>query len=129
MKKIVLVDDNHFQLKLMRSYLKAVDAEIVAFSNSLKAWEYLQKEKVDLLITDIMMPILDGKELCERVSKLQDGPPILAVSACQKGSGLFEKIDFGRDISCSGADEVLFKPFYEDEFLGKVRFFLRFEAA
>ena len=129
MKKIVLVDDNHFQLKLMRSYLKGVEAEIVAFSNSLEAWEYLQNEKVDLLITDIMMPMLDGKELCEKVSRLVHGPPILAVTACEKGSGLFEKIDFGRDVSSSGADEVLFKPFYEDDFLSKVRFFLRLEAA
>ena len=129
MKKIVLVDDNHFQLKLMRSYLKGVNAEIVAFSSSVKAWEYLQTEKVDLLITDVMMPILDGRELCEKVSRMVDGPPILAVSACQRGAGVFEKMDFGRDVSRSGADEVLFKPFYEDDFIEKVRHFLTLEAA
>lgn len=128
MKKIVIVDDNHFQLKLMRSYLKDLNAEVKAFSCSQKAWEYLQAEKVDLLITDIMMPILDGIELCQRVATLESRPLIIAVSAGERGAGVFKKIALGHEVCEQGANEVLFKPFYEEDLVMKVNNLLQFEA-
>ena len=84
MKTIVIVDDNHYQLQLMKTYLKEINAYVVDFLSSEKAWEYIRDNKVDLVITDLMMPVLDGVELCMKIKTLPLPPFVITVSAAAK---------------------------------------------
>ena len=65
--RILAVDDDPVMRRLFRALFPANLYQLVVFSDGQEAWEYLQNSQVDLVIADIAMPRMDGKELCEKI--------------------------------------------------------------
>lgn len=67
MKKILLVDDDAHLLELIRTLLKQKGYEVVVASSGQECLDKLKKMKPDLILLDVMMPDMDGKEVCRRI--------------------------------------------------------------
>lgn len=104
-KKILLVDDLNFFLKLERSFLKAYDFELVVAQCGLDALTLIKKEKPDLVFLDLYMPDLDGDKCCRIIKSDQFGKniPVVMVTNGSNAS------DFERCWQ-AGCDEIISKP-------------------
>lgn len=83
MKKVLVVDDDHgFLLSLQDMCRERVDAfEVVTAGNGKEALAVLAAQPVDLVVTDLKMPEMDGFELVSRMSRLKNSVPIIAMTA------------------------------------------------
>lgn len=114
-KKILIVEDSPLSREFIKSMLKARGFEVLEAENGLEALGILEGEKIDLLVTDIEMPVMDGFTLIEKIrkSKLRDIPIIVVTS---KGS----ENEIKRGMS-AGADAYLVKgKFSERELFLKI---------
>lgn len=114
--KILFAEDEKISRKLLGMTLTKAGHDVVAVEDGLKALASIQKEAPDMLITDWMMPELDGLELCRRIRALNLPSYvyiILLTSLTQK-----ENIIQGLD---AGADDYITKPFERTELLARVR--------
>jgi CheY-like chemotaxis protein len=66
-KSIMVVDDEESLLELMRAVLEAEGYEVVTVDNGEKCLEKLKTEKPDLILLDMMMPGMSGREVCEKI--------------------------------------------------------------
>lgn len=110
--KILLVDDDkiiRMGLTKMLNRLFDVHEVVSDFSNGLLALDYLKENNVDLVITDIKMPIMTGNELIEKSVKELDNPPFFLVL-----SG-YDEFIYVRDTMKLGAFNYLLKPIKQDE--------------
>jgi DNA-binding response OmpR family regulator len=82
-KRILIVDDDELVLMAMRELLKSQNYEVLTCSRGSEALNKLDQEIVDLLILDIVMPEMDGFELCKKIREKEKGraTPILFLSA------------------------------------------------
>ncbi len=81
--KILIVDDVNFFLELMKSYLSVLDSEVFTARNGKEALSILEKDQMDLIVTDYEMPEMDGYELVLKLSKddkLKNIPVIVATA-------------------------------------------------
>lgn len=83
MKKVLVVDDDHgFLLSLQDMCRERVDAfEVVTAGNGKEALAVLTSQPVDLVVTDLKMPEMDGFELVSRMSRLKNSVPVIAMTA------------------------------------------------
>lgn len=80
MTKIIIVDDDCYFRELVLLFLKKEGFELYEASDGIKALQLMEKIKVDLAIIDIMMPNMDGWELCRELREFSD-IPILMLTA------------------------------------------------
>ena len=114
--KILIAEDEKISRRILETTLIKVGHDVVAVEDGVRALESIQKEAPDMLITDWMMPKLDGLELCRRVRALNLSSyvyVILLTALTQK-----ERIIEGLD---AGADDYITKPFERTELLARVR--------
>lgn len=110
--RILVVDDDKIIRMGLTKILKRLfnQHEVVSdFPNGLLALEYLKENKIDLVITDIKMPIMTGTQLIERAVRELENPPIFIVL-----SG-YDEFTYVRDTMKSGAFNYLLKPIKQDE--------------
>ncbi|MFB6340328.1 two-component regulator propeller domain-containing protein [Saccharicrinis sp. FJH62] len=102
---VVIAEDNLDLLRFLTSTFK-VYYNIKSFSNGLTAWEYVGEKVPDLLITDLMMPGMDGIELCERIraDERYCHIPVVMLTAKNKLEDKLEGLE-------AGADMYIEKPF------------------
>ncbi|MCM3365027.1 response regulator transcription factor [Niallia sp. Sow4_A1] len=117
MKKILIVDDEFEMRQLLRIYLLQDNYQVDESDNGQDAFEKVKKDDYDLMILDVMMPIMDGWRTLEEVRKISNIPIIMLTA---KGS-IQDKVT---GLS-SGADDYLVKPFDEAELLARVNALLR----
>ncbi|ULO09912.1 response regulator transcription factor [Paenibacillus sp. 19GGS1-52] len=117
MTAIMVVDDEAHIRELVKLFLEDEGMEIIEQSNGAAAWEYYENNAVDLIIIDIMMPGMDGWELCRRLREAGD-KPILMITA--KGEPA-DKIKGFR----LGTDDYLVKPFDPMEMVMRVKALLK----
>ncbi len=113
-KKILIVDDVKSNIDILMQFLK-VDYDLVPSLSGAKALKILEKIDVDLVLLDIMMPEMDGYEVCQQLKsqdKTKDIPVIFITAKTDK-----ESID--RAYEVGGIDYVT-KPFDEKNILEKV---------
>lgn len=67
MMKILVAEDNVVSQNILEKILEKSGHEVMTAENGLKAWELLQRNSVRMVITDWMMPGMDGLELCQKV--------------------------------------------------------------
>ena len=111
MKIVVVDDDKIIRLGLTKIIKRLFEQhEVISdFQNGLVALEYLRDNRVDLVITDIKMPIMPGNELIEKSVNELDNPPIFVVL-----SG-YDEFNYVRDTMKSGAFNYLLKPIKQEE--------------
>lgn len=112
--RIMVVEDEKEHNELIKFVLDKKGYHVVAFDNALDALDYLKYEKVDIIISDIMMPKMNGIEFCSIVKKKYENIYFILLTA--KGE-IKDKV-VGLDI---GADEYIVKPFDIMEFIARVR--------
>ncbi|WP_297637573.1 response regulator transcription factor [uncultured Clostridium sp.] len=117
MEKILIVDDEKEIRDLIEIYLKSEGYEIFKGENGLEALEILEKEKIDLVVLDVMMPKLDGIQTCIKIREKSE-LPIIMLSAKSED---IDKI-FGLNM---GADDYVSKPFNALELIARVKSHLR----
>lgn len=117
---ILVIDDDVAMLATVRRVLEAHGFEVLAADGGREATEILEGRRVDLILTDINMPLMDGIEVIAWVRERFD-LPILAMS----GGGLFRKEELLKDALTLGADDALQKPLRIDTLLQKVDAALR----
>jgi len=117
---ILIVDDDKFFLNFINLVLKKQGYRVLIAENGKEALEVLEKETPDLIISDVMMPEMNGIEFCKTVKSNPKTKDIYFLVLTSK-SEVSEKIKL-LDI---GADDFLSKPVNNDELLAKVRASMR----
>ena len=116
MARIIVIDDDPALLQVLTRALSAAGHSVLGCENGRKAVDYLAREHADLLVTDILMPEMDGLETVRAVKQLQPQLPILAIS----GGGSFGPTDYLGIASAFGTSAVLAKPFLPMELVDAV---------
>ncbi len=116
--RVILVAEDEAALRdfIIRN-LRVRGFEVVEAGNGLEAMAQWEREQPDLLILDVMMPRMDGLEVCKRVRE-QSTVPIIVLTALDAESDKVAALDLG-------ADDSLTKPFGVEELLARVRAVLR----
>lgn len=117
MKQIFVVDDEVNIRELIKKYLEKEGYKVTLFSNGEHVLSELGRLDPDLIVLDIMMPGIDGLELCKEIRKKSD-LPIIFVSARDEE---FDKI-LGLEL---GADDYISKPFSPRELVVRIKTILR----
>jgi two-component system, OmpR family, alkaline phosphatase synthesis response regulator PhoP len=118
MKKILMVEDDENLLELVDIHLKDIHCETTKANTGRKALEKGLKQNFDLIILDIMLPDMDGFEICRRLREEKVSTPILMLTARS------EEIDKVIGLE-TGADDYLTKPFGIRELQARVKAILR----
>lgn len=118
MANILIVDDDPDILELIRFYLLREGFKISKASHGIEALEVAGQTKIDLAIIDVMMPKMDGWQLCSRLKEDYPEMPILMVTA--KGETNHKLKGFNL-----GADDYLVKPFDPLEMAARVKLLLK----
>ena len=115
--KILVVDDEALLVKGIRFNLKSEGYDVITGSNGQEAVEMAQKEQPDLIVLDVMMPVMDGLTACSKIREFSDVPIILLTAKVEDMDKLI-----GFD---NGADDYLTKPFNILELKARIRALLR----
>jgi len=115
--RILVADDDLTLLRGMQDSLEDEEYHVVTARDGQEAMRLVYSERPDLIILDIMMPRLDGWQVCRRVREMSDVSVIILTAKTEK-----KDIIKGLDL---GADDYLVKPFDAEELLARVRAALR----
>ena len=115
--KIMLIEDDLDMQELLIDYLKNYSYEVSAFANPLVALEELQKNSYELIVLDLMLPHLDGFDVCKKIRQINNTPIIISSARGNLGDKVvaFEY----------GADDYLAKPYEPKELIIRINAILR----
>jgi two-component system KDP operon response regulator KdpE len=115
--RVLVVDDEPQITRVLRTVLSSQGYQVETAAEGQSALANLADWRPELVITDLMMPRMDGVELCRRI-RAQSSVPIIVLSVKGEERTKVEALD-------SGADDYITKPFGTDELLARVRAALR----
>ena len=118
---ILVVDDEALLVKGVRFNLKSDGYDVITGSNGQEAVELTKSENPDLVVLDVMMPVMDGLTACSRIREFSDVPIILLTA---KVDDMDKLMGFDH-----GADDYLTKPFNILELKARIRALLRRSGA
>jgi two-component system response regulator MprA len=116
--RILVVDDDQAVRDAVRRALSFDGYEVTAASDGLEALDVLAAEQIDAIVLDVLMPRLDGLDVCRRLRAAGDATPVLLLTARAPVEDRVNGLD-------AGADDYLVKPFALQELLARVRALLR----
>lgn len=116
--RILVVDDEPAVRDAVQRALKLESYQVETASDGAEALKALAIASPDLMILDLLMPRVDGLEVCRRLRAAGDSTPVLMLTARDSVANRVEGLD-------AGADDYLVKPFALDELLARVRALLR----
>ncbi len=114
---VLVVDDEPRYVRLLRANLESLGYRVVAADGGVSAIQRAEAEDPDLIVLDLMLPDLDGYEVCRQIREFSTVPIIMLTARRQQA----DKVR-GLDL---GADDYLTKPFDAEELLARVRAQLR----
>ena len=117
MAKILLVDDEAALVKGLKYSLERENFEVYTAENGQRALQVMEEVKPDLVILDLMLPVLDGTEVCKSIRKYSTVPIIMLTARNED----IDKI-LGLEI---GADDYMTKPFSTRELIARIKASLR----
>lgn len=118
MQKVLLIEDDADIVELLQIHLRDLDCEVTALGNGLHGWAMAQQQPFDLVILDIMLPGMNGLDICRKIRQTDRQTPILMLTAKS------EEIDKVIGLE-TGADDYLTKPFGVREFIARVKVIFR----
>jgi DNA-binding response OmpR family regulator len=118
MERILIVEDDPAHLLALEDNLKFAGYEVSTARSGRRALELMRQEKFDLIILDIMLPYVDGFEVCRRFREWDDETPIIMLTAKVQEQDRVQGLDLG-------ADDYITKPFSVAELLARIRAVLR----
>ena len=116
-RKILIVEDERQIARFLQIDLEKAGFQTAIEKNGKRAYERIIQEKYDLVLLDVMLPDMDGLEICRRVRELSD-IPIIMLTARDEIKDKVEGLNFG-------ADDYVTKPFSADEVLARIRRILK----
>ena len=117
MSRVLVVDDDPGIVKLVRAYLEQAGFDVLAAYDGKKAMQIARHERPDLVILDLMLPEMDGWDVCRALRKESDVPVIMLTARVEETDKLV-----GLEL---GADDYVTKPFSPRELVARVRSVLR----
>jgi len=118
--RVLVVDDEPEMVKYVSTNLRARGYEVLAAEDGRTALKLLRESWADLIILDIILPGMDGFQVCQAI-RLQSKVPIIMLSARGQEKDIVQALDLG-------ADDYLTKPFGTGELLARMRVALRHAA-
>ncbi|MBD3182652.1 response regulator [Candidatus Poribacteria bacterium] len=118
MEKIFVVEDDPAHLLALEDNLEYANYEVTTAKTGHEALKILEKESFDLIILDIMLPYINGFEVCQHLRKSGDDTPIIMLTAKVQEQDRVQGLDIG-------ADDYVTKPFSMAELLARIRAVLR----
>ena len=116
-RKILVVDDEPKIVEICRDYLHAAGFEVVTAADGLSGLKAARREKPDLVVLDLMMPEMDGLDVCRNLRREGDVPIIMLTARVEETDKLI-----GLEL---GADDYITKPFSPRELVARIRTVLR----
>ena len=117
-KKILLVEDEENLLEVIKMNLDMEGYEVEFAEDGKKAVKRISSERFDLIILDVMLPEIDGFEICQHIRMFDAETPILFLTAKDTSEDKVKGLK-------SGADDYLTKPFNLEELLLRVKVLLK----
>ncbi|PYF02639.1 response regulator transcription factor [Ureibacillus chungkukjangi] len=117
MQTALLVDDEQRMLDLVELFLNPQGIKCIKETNGKNAIEILKKEKIHFVLLDVMMPGMDGWEVCNAIREFSNVPVIMLTART-------DKTELVKGLN-SGADDYITKPFDERELVARVNAVLR----
>jgi DNA-binding response OmpR family regulator len=114
---ILVIEDEANIVQLIRLYLEQAGYTVISANDGIAGLELHAREQPDLVILDLMLPLLDGMQVCRRIRAWAD-TPILMLTARQGEEDRIEGLELG-------ADDYLVKPFSPRELVSRVKAILR----
>ena len=118
MAKILIVDDEPALVRLMSQVLGQKEHEILTASGGQEALKLLFANKPDLVLLDVVMPGMDGWQVCKRIREVSDIPIIMLTGKHKSEEDIVMGLEYG-------ADDYLLKPIGNKELAARVRAVLR----
>ncbi|MCI4669856.1 MAG: response regulator transcription factor [Bacteroidia bacterium] len=118
MKKVLIVEDDRNIADLLFLHLEDMDCEVDTAYDGKTGLEKSQRYSYSLIILDVMLPGMDGMEICRRIRESENYTPIMMLTAKS------EELDKIQGLE-NGADDYLTKPFSVREFLARVKAIFR----
>ncbi len=112
-KRVLIIEDDLAIAELERDYLEINGFEVIIQQNGAKGLELALNETFDLIVLDLMLPVIDGFEICKKIRSEKE-TPILMISARK------DDIDKIRGLGL-GADDYITKPFSPNEMVARVK--------
>lgn len=112
MAKILIVDDDDMERVLERTFLESLGHDLRFARDGAEALQVLRAEDIDVLVTDMVMPNVDGLSLIREVKRLNARIEVVAVSGVSR-----DELGLASDL---GAVETLFKPVDQDQLIDAV---------
>lgn len=122
--KLLVVDDTEANLLLLKALLQKVGFKIITANNGLDALDLVEKEKPDLLLLDVMMPIMDGYQTALKIREKPefDTLPIIFLTALNSSEDVVKGFS-------NGGNDFISKPFNKEELIIRIRHQLSLVAA
>ena len=117
MTKVLIIDDNRQITSILEEYAKKEGYTTVVTGDGIEGVRMFEAEKPDIILLDVMMPKMDGFEVCREIRKISQVPIIMVTARGED----FEKI-MGLEI---GADDYIVKPFSPGEVMARIKAILR----
>lgn len=119
-EQILLVDDEPNFVKTVEFFLKAKDYQVTVATDGQEALEKVEMFKPDLILLDIMMPKMDGIEVCQKLKSSEDtfSIPVLMVTAKSQREDIIKAAQ-------SGANSYIVKPFNLLDLVNKIQEMLK----
>lgn len=116
-ENILIVDDEFKILEVVKIYLEKEGYIVYTAGNGIDALKIFEKNNIDLLVLDLMLPDISGEEVCEKIRELSDLPIIMLTAKCDE-----DNILNGFNI---GTDDYITKPFSPKQLVARVNAVLK----
>jgi len=115
--KILLVDDERKILSLVHAYLERENYQVIEAADGQQAMEAFRRDSPDLIVLDLMLPKIDGLEVCRQIRRTS-AVPIIMLTARDEDADKLVGLEMG-------ADDYMTKPFSPRELVARIRAVLR----
>ena len=123
MARILCVDDEPLNLSLLEAILSPLGYDVVSAVNGPEALEKIQAERIDICLLDVMMPGMDGFEVCRRIKSndLHRNTPVVMITSYADRENRIRGIE-------AGAEDLISKPFDSAEVLARIKMLLHVKS-